>query len=136
MVTRLVVVIACYLLSSVGILFMWMASTGEFRRLSFTNLFPIVWVLAWCAHLFMCGAWVVDLRLHRVWPILGGFFGFLSFAVVILYSLWKPEVSGSTVSSMDLALSLLLYELLLLSPCVLLGVWLMRFHWRRPPTQA
>lgn len=84
-----------------------------------------VWGGALLIHVVMSGAWVFDVRLHRAWPILGVLFGVGSLAVLPLHAAGAGAPLEVAISS---SLQLLTFQLALVAPCVLLALWLVRFH--------
>jgi len=104
---RVLIVLAAYLLSSVGLLFALISVLGilSSRHPSgMSLLIVVVWATAWICHFVMSMAWIYGKKLGRSWAIVGTVAGTLSVF---------PIVS----------------TLLLVLPCFLLAIWLVRFHW-------
>lgn len=131
--TRTLIVLAAYLLSSIGILLMLTMIGPELGSKNERNWFVLfVWPSAWVAHLVMCVAWINDRRLHWAWPVGGTVLGLGSFLVWPLSSMKLGSMFqgiGNT-SVLDVSAPLMLAQLVLVAPCVLLGLWLVRYHTR------
>ena len=136
MLKRSFVVLACYVLSAVGILFMLIAATESARHDRYGWLVVLVWSLAWGAHLVMAGAWVIDRRLHRFWPSLGVFLGVFSFAAPAVAALAATSAKGGGPLLIGGSAVLAAVEGMLLLPSVLLAVKLVEFHWSTIPSAA
>jgi hypothetical protein len=112
--TRPLVVIACYLLSSFGLLVAIAISArlgGRPDGSSFEIAAAIFWPIALLVHLLMSATWIMDKKLGASWVVFGVCVGFLSFAMLEhLYFVFAG--------------------LVLLGPNMLLTIWLARFHWQ------
>lgn len=87
----------------------------------------------------MCIAWIRNKRLHRAWPVAGFAFGMASFFgwFLIANELLEAFDSGEATESSEAFLSylifsatvdILLVQLLLVSPCVVLAIKLVIYH--------
>jgi hypothetical protein len=121
---RSAVVLTAYLLSSLGLLLMLQLVNEEFRSPN-PNWFVAVWIGAWIAHLKMSIAWVRDTQLHRFWPICGAILGFGSFLIWPVAAAGKNAGPADSISAVP---TLMIAQLVLIAPCALLGVWLLRFR--------
>lgn len=116
---RLLIVLACYALSSVGLLAMSQLIREE------RNAIGYVWIAAWLIHMVMSIFWIRDLRLPRIWPGLGVAFGASSFLAWYLFG--KGSSLGDEYQST--VATVVLMQALLVLPCLVLALWLVRFHW-------
>jgi hypothetical protein len=127
---RLLAVFLAYLFSSFGLLLMVHMATVELTRPTLTSaaILPLVWGLAWAFHIAMSIGWIVNRRLPRVVPIAGTLIGILGLLVGPFRGLFTfTQFFGQDVATMTV-LRLLSYEVLLILPCLLLAVVLVRFH--------
>lgn len=134
---RLLVVVMSYLLSSLGLLIMFQLIIESIRtpRPAFIDWGPtIVWLAALACHLLMSIAWIIGKRLGRLWVTSGILAGIASFMVwpIIAVAIQVPEFMPVTAT----VFTLMAYQLLLFSPCFLLAVWLVRFHWSRSASEG
>lgn len=130
---RLILVVASYLLSSLGLLVMLQLIIEGIRQshLKLLDLLVIiVWLTAWGSHLMMSVAWVKGKRLGRLWATSGTFFGVASFLVWPAYSVSMPTPDFMAEASTWATLKLVILQLLLVFPCFVLAMWLVRFHWQ------
>lgn len=111
---------------------MFVVALEELRSPKGPNIMIFVWAAAWVAHAVMSVAWIADFRLHRAWPIVGVLLGIGSF---VLLPFTSKSVSF-TNSELTVLLEFLSIQLVLVSPCVLLAVWLVRFQLRAKPVQV
>lgn len=129
---RAAVVLLAYGLSVGG--WAWMLIGGHALLRHETGLLralPLLWGLAWGAHLRMSLAWVQGRVLPPAWPRWGTLAGVLSLASPLLLVLAgaggaRPPISGAWIA-IGLMTGLCL-------PAVLLALWLLRFHRRTPAT--
>ena len=131
---RFVVVVASYLLSSLGLLIMLMLIFESIRKpypklMDF--IIPIVWLTAWACHLVMSIAWIKGKRLGPVWVIGGTLAGISSFIVWHALSMSMPMPAFMAEAAALATMKLMKTQLILVSPCFLLALWLIRFHWRK-----
>jgi hypothetical protein len=110
---RPVVVIACYLLSSFGLLIALGISLNwrNSDQSSFQTAAAILWPVALLVHFLMSATWIMDRRLGTNWVVFGVCVGIASFAI-----LEHREA--------------VFMGLLLLGPNMLLTIWLAKFHWQ------
>jgi hypothetical protein len=111
----------CYALSSFGILLMLQIIRGDVISLP-----SFIWIGAWAIHVIMCVSWVRNVRLPRLWPALGVVFGSASF---LPWALVGPELfPGQGTATIFMRV-----QLIVVMPCVLLALWLIKFHWGKHP---
>jgi hypothetical protein len=72
-----------------------------------------MWVVAWSAHIVMSVQWVRHVRLSKIWPVVGTVCGIGSLLMLVIV----PEA--------------MFIQLLLVSPGILLGFVLVKFHWAK-----
>jgi len=130
---RFVVVVASYLLSSPGLLMMLMLILESIRKpypklMEF--IIPIVWLTAWAYHLVMSIAWIKGKRLGPVWVVGGTLAGISSFIVWYALSMSMPMSAFMPEAAALATMELMKTQLILVLPCFLLALWLIRFHWR------
>jgi hypothetical protein len=131
---RLAVVVASYLLSSFGLLIMFKLILEGIHK-PHPNLsdiiIPVVWLTAWACHLVMSIAWIIGKHLGPVWVVGGTLAGISSFMVwfAVSASMQVPAVMAKTFASTSMILTVA--QLVLVLPCFLLALWLVRFHWRK-----
>lgn len=129
-VRRALVVIAAYLLSFVGG-FPFMAM-GAYAILfndpwGIVKLIPFIWLFAWVAHAKMSIAWVKDQPLSRRWPLWGTVAGVVSLLSPLVGAVGETsELVGHRIEAGLIAGALVGMFLL---PCILLAIYLVRFHW-------
>lgn len=124
---RLLVVLASYALSSIGIMLMLVAIAGELSGKGSSKSLVLIWLAAWLVHAVMSAAWVSNVRLSRLWPVSGVILGTASclyWYVVDLISLGPESPLPSATGYLTVM------QLLYVSPCILLALWLVRFHWQ------
>lgn len=133
MFLRMTVAVMAYVLSSVGILLMYQLIVEELRSSKGPNLLVFVWIAAWLIHVIMTVAWIRDRKLPRVWPVVGTIAGVSSFLVWALLAVKDAVVFGvddTAVNAVNAASAgtLTAIQAALVAPCILLAVWLVRFH--------
>ena len=124
---RSFVVLVCYVLSTVGILFMLIAGAETLRHDRYGWLVAGVWCLAWLIHLALAIGWVVNHRLHPAWANLGVILGVLSFAAPAFAAAGAKTWDGVFMLTGGAAF-LASIEVLFLLPSVLLALKLVSFH--------
>lgn len=136
---RVILVVTTYLLSSVGLLTMFGLIGEAIRqpRLTALDLFVmIVWPTAWGLHLVMSITWIKGKRLGRLWAIGGTLAGLASFFVWPAFFVSYPAPRLMEETEILTAINLMGIQFLLVSPCFLLAIWLVRFHWRTPASSG
>ncbi len=130
MFLRMTVAVMAYVLSSVGILMMYQLIVEELRSSKGPNLLVFVWIAAWLIHVVMTVAWIRDRKLPRVWPVVGTVAGVSSFLVWALLAVKDAVVFGVDDTAVNAASAgtLTAIQAALVAPCILLAVWLVRFH--------
>lgn len=130
MFLRMTVAVLAYVLSSVGILLMYQLIVEELRSSKGPNLLVFVWIAAWLIHVVMTVAWIRDRKLSRVWPVVGTVAGVSSFLVWALLAVKDAVVLGVDDTAVNTASAgtLTAIQAALVAPCILLAVWLVRFH--------
>jgi hypothetical protein len=110
---RPLVVVACYLLSSFGLLLAIGISSnwGHPDRSSFDIAAAIFWPVALLVHLLMSATWIMGKRLGASWVVFGVCAGVASFAIL---------------EHLDLVFAGLVF----MAPNMLLTIWLAKFHWQ------
>lgn len=129
---RFVLVLTSYLLSSLGLLFMFQLISEELRKpysKPLDLIVLLVWLLAWCCHLAMSIAWVNRKRLGRVFAGVGTLMGVASFLVWPVLNANSPTPAFMAEAATAATFSLMKAQLLLISPSLLLAIFLVRFHW-------
>lgn len=87
---------------------------------------PLIWIGAWVAHVRMSLAWIRNLSLSRRWPLWGTVAGVLSLLSPLLTvpgaqkGMVGHYVESSLITSAVVSVFLL--------PCIMLAVYLVRFH--------
>lgn len=130
MYLRMTVAVMAYILSSVGILLMYQLIVEELRSSKGPNLLVFVWIAAWLIHVVMTVAWIRDRKLPRVWPVVGTIAGVSSFLAWALLAVKDAVVFGVDDTAVNAASAgtLTAIQAALVAPCILLAVWLVRFH--------
>lgn len=146
--TRTLIVLGAYLLSSIGIVVMLMLLGEGLRSPKWQDwLTALVWPSAWVVHVVMSVAWTNGRRLHWAWPLCGTVLGVGSFMVWPFTAMNLGfDLPGSPNPMVEATSTLMLAQFVLVAPCVLLGVWLVGYHARQklrkgqrspiPPAQA
>ena len=136
---RALIVYVCYALSSVGILSSFFISVEGLKNASATDLIAAIFVVyAWVAHAVMSFAWVCDCKVSRAWVVSGTLVGsvcvlYLPVGILITSPIVKSfnvDLFGVVAGLPDL-LWLLLFPVVMVLPCLLLAIYLVRFHWSR-----
>ncbi len=139
MFSRLTVAVMAYVLSSFGILLMCQLIVEELRKPRGPNVFIFVWLIAWLIHTVMTAAWARDRKLPRVWPIVGTVAGVGSFLVWPFLAAKDAALFGADAAAASVGM-LTAIQAVLVAPCLLLAVWLVRFHVKNtkpiPPVAA
>jgi hypothetical protein len=129
-VRRALIVVAAYLISFVGgfpLMAMGAYALLFNEPLGIAKLTPLIWLFAWIAHAKMSIAWVRNRPVPRRWPVWGTAAGILSLASPLLAVVNEHPASthhleAALISSAVVAVFLL--------PCILLAIYLVRFHWQ------
>lgn len=130
MTRRTLIVLTAYALSMVyGLPTMLMGAMTMLFNDPFgaTTFAPFVWLGAWVCHGKMSVAWIRDRRLSRRWPAWGTAAGVFSLFSPLLVLFGPPP--PSYLHTLGSALFTSGMTALFLSPCILLAVWLVRYHW-------
>jgi hypothetical protein len=127
-VRRALIVIAAYLISFVGG-FPLMAM-GAYALLfnepfGVAKLTPLIWLYAWIAHAKMSIAWVRNSAVPRRLPLWGTVAGVLSLVSPMLLVVNDPPVSAHRLEAALVSTAVVAAFLL---PCILLAIYLVRFH--------
>ena len=129
---RLGVVILVYVLSlpaillSIGLAFEGSPSHGV------NGVIELFWVLAWLIHAVLSGAWIIDFKLNRYWPLAGVVTGSISFLAWFVATP-PSDFMESPLSAVALSLGFTALQAALVAPALLLAVHLVRFHLGRTP---
>jgi len=128
---RLSLVIAAYLLSSLGVVAMIiLVGSGEIAGSRVRIPLLACLTTAWGVHLVMSFAWVFGRRLHRAWPTIGTYAAVLAIIIVPASALIDPGSHGLfTIATLG---ALAIGALIPVAPCVFLGVHLVRYHSQSP----
>ena len=129
MFSRMIAVLLAYALSAGGLLWMVVLIVEELRKPKVTNVITLVWLTAWIVHAVMSVAWVRGIRLSRIWPKVGLTAGIGSFLVWPVLALKGPSVLGPQIAAASAGM-LMAVQAVLVAPCLLLAIWLVRFHWK------
>ena len=121
------VAVLAYVLSSAGILLMCQVISEELRKPRGPSVFIFVWLAAWLIHAVMTAAWVRDRTLSRVWPGVGTVAGIGSFLVWPFLAAKDAALFGVDAAAATVGM-LTTIQAVLVAPCILLAVWLVRFH--------
>jgi hypothetical protein len=152
MLTRALIVLGCYLLSSLGIItsaflamnsfIMTMVDLLHFKAthiaLSFVA-FGLPTLHAWLALGVMSIAWIRHRKVNRRWLVTGTLAGVISLTclpiIATFQDIHRGFVMKNGVYSTDIYDILLLFgktiylPLIFVFPCVLLAIYLVLFHW-------
>ncbi len=129
-VRRALIVVAAYRISFVGgfpLMAMGAYSLLFNEPLGVAKLAPLIWLFAWIAHANMSIAWVRNRAVPRRWPLWGTAAGVLSLASPLLLVVNDPPVSAHRLEA---ALTSSAVVAAFLLPCILLAIYLVRFHWQ------
>lgn len=129
MFSRMVAVLIAYVFSSLGLLWMVVLLVEELRRPKVTNVIVLVWLAAWFVHVVMSVAWVRGNRLSRIWPKVGLAAGIGSFLVWPALAIKVPLLLGPAIAAASAGM-LMAVQVVLVAPCLVLAIWLVRFHWK------
>ena len=122
---KVLLVLVCYALSGVGVLFMGLATTVLAAVSGKTMIVVVIlWLAAFLAHHRMCAAWVGNRRLGCAFSLTAFTLGVLGFFALPLAAV---VVNRESVSPLQ-ALTVALIELLLVSPAAALAAYLNRYH--------
>lgn len=127
MFSRMTVAVLAYVLSSLGILLMCQLIREELGKPGGPSVFIFVWLVAWLTHAVMTTAWVHDRKLPRVWPVVGTASGVGSFLVWFVLTPKDETLFGADAVAASAGM-LTAIQAVLVAPCILLAVWLVRFH--------
>jgi len=122
---RLATVLVCYLLSGGALLASlmlaaWLMALSPRQPLAL--IASALMLLAWGCHLAMSLNWVLDRRMGRRVPVAG------TFAALAAAMLWPWMAWGERAHPLDNMLGFSGLGLAVALPCVLLAIWLVRFH--------
>lgn len=124
---RLLVVLASYALSSIGIMLMLVVIASALSGKEGSRSMVFIWLAAWFVHAVMSAAWISNFRLSRLWPVSGLILGTASCLYWYIVDLTSPGPESPLPSATGYLTAM---QLLYVSPCILLALWLVRFHWR------
>lgn len=123
---RVIIAVLAYAFSSLGFLFMFQIIIEELRNPNKSSLIILFWLSAWVIHLTMTIAWVKNRKLKPIFPISGTILGLISILWPLLYSLIDP-ILGYDIA-IQTGFQFLLVQATLVLPCILLAIWLVKFH--------
>lgn len=126
---RILVVILCYLLSGVGILFMVIVINEEFRKFdwSLLDILAITSLLAWLFHILMSFSWIMDKKLGKTIPLVGtvlALLPFISFPAFDALAKFNFGVNFGFFVSLLAGLTQMLFFL----PAIILAIYLVKYH--------
>ena len=127
---RIFVVVACYLLSSYGLLLsLMLIGMSGIKSLGGTLVGMLI-LFAWVCHIMMSINWVADKPVQRWVPAYGTLAGIMGLI------LWPMVMADSSVKEFVLIdiLRAAVMGLVLTLPCFLLAMHLVRFHLRAQRT--
>lgn len=127
---RALIVIAAYLTSFAGgfpLMAMGAYALLFNEPLGVAKLTPLIWLFAWIAHAKMSIAWVRNRAVPRRWPLWGTAAGVLSLASPLLLVVNDPPASAHRLEAALISSAVVAAFLL---PCILLAIYLVRFHWQ------
>lgn len=127
MFSRMTIAVLAYVLSSVGILLMCQLIGEELDKSGAPSVVIFPWLVAWFTHAVMTAAWVRDNKLPCVWPAVGTVAGVGSFLVWPFLSVKDAALFGADAAAAS-AKMFIAIQAILVAPCILLAVWLVRFH--------
>jgi hypothetical protein len=127
--SKMIAVLLAYALSSLGLLWMVVLIIEELRRPKVTTAIVLVWLAAWFVHIVMSVAWVQGKRLSRIWPKVGLIAGIGSFLVWPILASKGQSPLGPAIAAAS-AGQLMAVQAVLVAPCLVLAIWLVRFHWK------
>ena len=117
---RLFVVLACYLLSGVGIFFSIAGAMDGLKKIDLLdNFIAITWIAAWIMHATLSFNWIIDNRLGKKYSIAGTALGLIS-----IIPPFNPELFRS-----HLYFLYPIYILTFVLPCFLLAIKLVLYHY-------
>lgn len=122
---RFATIFVCYALSFFGLfapLFLAIGA-GPSEKIAL-SIVSVVMLYAWLCHFMMSLGWLNQHRVNKLWPITGTVAGVVSI-------IWAPLISvfkGNVPISMDAVFGSITLFGGLVSPCVLLGMYLVWFH--------
>jgi hypothetical protein len=123
---KVIIAVLAYVFSSLGFLFMLQMIIEELRNPNKLSLIALLWLSAWTIHLTMTIAWVKNRKLKSIFPISGTILGLVSLLWPLLYSLINP-IFGYSIA-IQTGFQFLLVQATLVLPCILLAIWLVKFH--------
>lgn len=130
---RSAVVAICYLLSHYGIIasltFFAMSGTKSLCG----TLVGISILGAWVAHITMSFNWIINRRVQKYIPVWGTVAGSVS---LVLWPLTSSSQSTMGIELGSRMLAVIGMGLLFTLPCLLLAIWLVRFHMTQEPSDA
>ena len=123
-VRRCAVVATCYLLSNFGIVYSLVLFALSGAHSLFSALIGIFILIAWAAHITMSFNWVINRRVQKYIPILGTGAGSIS---LILWPLASPQTTKGYETGWPI-LAAIGMGIAFTLPCLLLAIYLVRFH--------
>ena len=127
-VRRALIVVAAYLISFAGgfpLMAMGAYALIFNEPIGIAKLTPLIWLFAWTAHAKMSIAWVRNRPLPRRWPVWGTVAGILSLASPLLAVMREHPASAHQIEAALISGAVVAAFLL---PCILLAIYLVRFH--------
>lgn len=145
----MLVVVACYALSAIGILVSIMVIFASLAHPKPSGLIALLFLYAWLVHAVMSVGWIRDRKVGRRWVVSGTLAGAIS---LLVWPAGTASIAMSTIQPMPMktvigmlggtplngiqllagtVLETLLIPVLLVLPCLLLAIHLVRFHLRQ-----
>ena len=128
MILRTIIVVAAYVLSGAGFMFMALGALGLIANQTgwLPKLIVPVWFFAWVAHVNMSQAWVRNRSVARRWPVWGTAAGVFSLLSPVL-TLFENN-PGSALDRLEAALITCGVVAVFFLPSILLAGYLVSFH--------
>lgn len=135
---RFAIVVGAYMLSSYGLIILFLLLTEGMRKAHpspMEHAVMAMWIGAWVAHLIMSVAWIRGKRLGKPFSLIAGCLGVASVLIGPARALYMTRGIFDSVPglSMSVALNLLKTQIIYVFPCILLALWLLRYHWKAEP---
>lgn len=135
---RFAIVVCAYIFSSVGLIILFVLFLEGIRKAHpspMEHAVMAMWIGAWVVHLIMCVAWVRGKRLGKMFSLMAGGLGGASVLIwpAQAYFMQKDIFASVPGLSISVAFSLLKTQIIYVFPCILLALWLLRYHWKSEP---